>query len=304
MKMDDILAFDAVIQHKSISRAAEMLRVTQSAVTRRVQNLEEALGVELLSRQTRPSRPTQIGLRVYEQARSALQQLEQITNIVQESAVPEGLYRLGIPQFLSEGIAVGAITSLGDQFPGLDIRVTTATTPALLNGLLTGELDTAALVLPQSGTLPTPLIGHRLSPLAMSVVARAGDLPGGRHRLAQLQDRGWILNPDECGFRNGLKHALDAQALPMKLNLDVAGVEVQLGLVAAGLGLGLVPSHMLDASRHRAAIMTVEMEDFRLRNDLWIARPPILGRLTRAANAFGAFVRQSLSRDEDTQEIE
>lgn len=294
MKMDDILAFDAVIQHKSVSRAAEILQLTQSAVTRRVQNLEDALGVELLSRQTRPARATPIGLRVYEQARSALQQLEQITNIVQETAEPEGIMRLGIPQFLSEAISVGAIADLGAQFPALDIRVTTGTTPALLHGLQSGTLDTAALVLPHHGQLPAPLAGHRLSPLSMVVVARAGDLPDPAYRLAQIHDRGWILNPGECGFRNGLADALAAQALPMKLNLDVAGVEVQLGLVAAGLGLALVPAHMLGASRHGQAITPVPVEDFLLQNDLWLARPPVLGRLTRAANAFGSFVRQSL----------
>ncbi|WCT74168.1 LysR family transcriptional regulator [Sphingomonas naphthae] len=294
MKMDDIIAFDAVVEHKSISRAAEALRLTQSAVTRRIQNLEDSLGVELLSRQTRPSRPTPIGLRVHEQARSALRQLEQIGQIVQEAAPPAGGMRIGIPQFLSEAIAIGAIAELGAQFPALDIRVTTATTPALLHGLQAGELDAAALVLPRLGQLPAPLTGHPLGPLPMAVVARSGDLPAASYRLSQVHDRGWVLNPGECGFRNGLRDALDAQGLPMRLNLDVAGVEVQLGLVAAGLGLGLVPAHMLPASAHRGGIAPVPIKDFELRNDLWLARPPMLGRLTQAAMALSGIIRKVL----------
>ena len=294
MKVDDILAFDAVVEHKSISRAAEMLRITQSSVTRRVQSLEEALGVTLLDRQSRPSRPTEMGRRVYEQARSAIQQIEQIASIVSESAEPAGLLRLGIPQFLSETIALGAIEYLKRRYSALEVRVVTATTPQLLDALRTDALDTAALVLQSPGRLPTELTGHRLGALPMAVVARKGELAESGYRLAQISDRGWILNPGECGFRNGLGDALAAQSLPMRLNFDVAGVDVQLELVASGFGLGLVPADMLARSHHRDAVEVVPVSDFALRNELWFARPPVLGRLTKAANDFGAYVRKSL----------
>ena len=48
MKIDDIDAFVAVIRNASLSQAAESLGLTQSAITRRVQSLEESLGVALL----------------------------------------------------------------------------------------------------------------------------------------------------------------------------------------------------------------------------------------------------------------
>ena len=54
MKIDDIDAFVAVIRNASLSHAAESLGLTQSAITRRVQSLEESLGVELLDRNTKP----------------------------------------------------------------------------------------------------------------------------------------------------------------------------------------------------------------------------------------------------------
>jgi len=170
--------------------------------------------------------------------------------------------------------------------------VTTATTPALLSGLLSGDIDTAVLVMSRQGSLPEALVGHRLSPLSMTVVAQRVATSPADYRLVELHSRGWILNPGECGFRNGLNNALNAQGLPLKLNLDVAGVEVQLGLVAAGHGLALVPAHMLETSRHRDAIEPLAVSDFRLDNDLWLARPRILGRLTQAATSFGAYIRQ------------
>ena len=67
MKIDDLNAFVAVIRCQTISQAADALQLTQPAITRRVQNFEEALGVELLDRNTKPLKPTSMGLRVYGQ---------------------------------------------------------------------------------------------------------------------------------------------------------------------------------------------------------------------------------------------
>lgn len=296
MKIDDILAFDATIHYGSVSQAAKVLGLTQSTVTRRVQNLEQDLGVELLCRDTRPARPTQLGMRVFQQARSALQQIDQITNLVSEQAEPTGPFRIGVPQFLSESIAISAIKHLQGKFPDVTIKMTTEMTPALLQMVSEGLLDSAIVVLPPNGALPAHLIGHRLAPLAMHVVAPRGaiymrdDL-----QLSDIHKIGWILNPAECGFRNGLSNALKKKGLPLVLNFDVTGVEVQLGLVASELGLGLIPSHMLETSAHKRKVEVVPVNDFQLNNDLWLARPDLLGCLANAAHEFGSFVQEKLN---------
>ena len=58
MKLDDINAFVAVVNAQSVSQAARDLQLTQPAITRRVQNLEEALGTPLLDRNTKPPKPS------------------------------------------------------------------------------------------------------------------------------------------------------------------------------------------------------------------------------------------------------
>jgi len=295
VKIDDILAFDATIHYGSVSRAAKILGLTQSTITRRVQNLEHDLGVELLSRDTRPARPTQLGMRVFEQARSALQQIDQITNLVSEQAEPTGPFRIGIPQFLSESIAISAIRHLQARFPDITIKMTTEMTPALLRMVAEGSLDTAIVVLPPNGALPSHLTGHRLAALTMNVVVPRGALSEREDlQLSDIHEMGWILNPAECGFRNGLNNALKKQGLPLVLNFDVTGVEVQLGLVASELGIGLIPSHMLESSTHKRRVEIITLSDFQLCNDLWLARPNLLGCMANAANELGLFVREKI----------
>ena len=62
MKIDEIDAYVTVIRCQSLQQAALSLGLTQPAITRRLQNFEEALGVELLDCNTRPLKATATGL--------------------------------------------------------------------------------------------------------------------------------------------------------------------------------------------------------------------------------------------------
>ncbi len=72
MNLIDLEAFVSVADHSSIVAAAAALHLTQSAVTRRIQNLEDAPGMPLLDRQTRPMQLTRAGQETYEFAKPVL----------------------------------------------------------------------------------------------------------------------------------------------------------------------------------------------------------------------------------------
>ena len=61
MNTHDLVAFVAVVETGSIVAASVRLNLTQPGVTRRIQNLEEMLGAELLDRVSKPLKPTQAG---------------------------------------------------------------------------------------------------------------------------------------------------------------------------------------------------------------------------------------------------
>lgn len=79
MRIDDIDALLATVQFSSLNQAAEYLGITQSAITRRLQRLEQTLGVTLLERQTRPLTLTAAGHRVYEQCLSIKRETKSCT---------------------------------------------------------------------------------------------------------------------------------------------------------------------------------------------------------------------------------
>lgn len=86
MRIDDIDALLATVQFSSLNQAAEYLGITQSAITRRLQRLEQELNVTLLERQTRPLTLTAAGHRVYEQCLSIKRETKKLYSLLDRKA--------------------------------------------------------------------------------------------------------------------------------------------------------------------------------------------------------------------------
>ncbi|MNN04467.1 HTH-type transcriptional regulator GltR [compost metagenome] len=293
MKIDDIDAFVAVVRSQSLSQAAESLQLTQSAITRRVQSLEEALGVELLDRNTKPLKPTPMGLRVFQQCREVLREIDTLRELVAGDAPPSGLLRLGVPQSIGEVVLLDALRRLAGDYAELRTQVTTGWGAHLLARLENAELDAAVALFPPSKVFPDSLQAEALGGMRLKVVAaRDGGVEA--TRLVDCYRHGWVLNPDGCGFRAGLQRALADQGLNLQVNLETFGSELQLGLVSEGRGLGLVPAPVLERSRYRDSLRVLELEDFQPQIELWLVHPKVLGSLLPAARLFGAAVAEGL----------
>ena len=275
--IDNLKALAATIEGKSLSVAAAKLFVTQSAISRRIQQLEEARGAPLFDRSQRPPVPTALGRRVYEQAMPILSAMKGLLETPLEGATPRGTLRLGLSPALGDVIPANAVKRIKSELPELDIRMRTEWGAGLSRKIGDGELDAAFLILP-GGTEPaSPLVGRRLAPLEVVVVQSRTDrqfnppLP-----LSTLSRADWILNPVGCGYRASLETAMGDRGGPVRVAVDVYGSEIQLRMVASGLGLGLVPRAVLEASTVRPDVSVIPVTDFSINLDLWIAS---LGRL-------------------------
>lgn len=294
MKIDDMDAFVAVIRCQSTNLAAEALQLTQPAITRRLQNFEEDLGATLLDRQTKPLKPTPMGLRVYEQCKAILREIDSLRELVANDGAPSGTLRLGVPQTLGDVVLLQALAQIREVYPQLRTQVSSGWGSSLVTRMENGELDAAAALFPPGKIFPEGIASRSIGRMPLKVVAARSGASKRSYKLRDCYTRGWVLNPDGCGFRAGLQRALSEQGLSLSINLETFGTELQLGLVANGQGLGLVPEPLLQASRHREALEVLNVSDFKPQVDLWLFHPRYLGNLQDPVELFGNVAGQQL----------
>src|SRR5471032_2247305 len=264
MKIDDISAFVAMVRNQSVSAAAEALGLTQSAITRRLQNLEQDLGVELLDRSVKPPRPNAMGRLVFDQCGKVLLEVERLRDLVQEGAAPTGVFRIGVIQTIGDVVLLDTLQRLNAAFAGLQTEVASGWGAQLVERVVAGQIDAAVALFPATKALPDGLAGRTLGSIELVVVAAKGAMPKRSYRLRDVDDIGWVLNPDGCDFRAGL----------------------QMGLVANGVGLGLIPRPILERSALRAKLDIVNVADFRPVLDIWMIQQQQAGPVQHAIDFF------------------
>lgn len=280
MNTRDIEAFIAVVEAGSMVRAATRLHLTQPGLTRRVQSLEALIGVALLDRQAKPLRPTAAGQEVYALGKRVLHATDDLMSRAARGAQVVGELRLGVPPFLSEMALDRPIDRLREQYPELTVRVTAGWSPGLLEQAESGKVDVAAVLLPDGVAPPAALTARELGRYTTLVVAARGlAFPPKGVSLRDLAAHPWVLNQDGCGMRSALRHALDAAHLPFNVAVEAFGAELQLSLVARGIGIGVVTPEVLAGSAHRDAVQVVAVRDFRAGLTAWLLHAPLPRRL-------------------------
>lgn len=292
MKTDDLEAFVAVVRHQSISRAAQELGIAQPLLSRRVQGLEGTLGIALFDRQSKPVRPTPAGLRLAEQCRSVLREVDILRDLAAADLPPNGNLRLGVTQSLGELVLGPLLEQLRNEWPDLVPQVSTGWGATLVERVERGELD-AAVVLQQRGrTLPGGVEARLLHRGEVAILGRPQDWKHKRYSLADCAGAGWVLNPDGCGFRAGLARALAALGLPLQVRLDTYAKDLQLDSVASGVGLGLLPQALYRKSAFNGKLVTLALKDFKPEAEAWLVVGRQHGRLDapieRVATVVGA----------------
>lgn len=287
MLLQDIEAFVAVADLRSLTKAADKLSITQSAISRRLQQLESTLGVELLDRTIKPHGLTAVGRRVYEQGVRMLRDRDGLLAITQESTEPTGTIRLGLTHALADIAMFDAVVQLRASFPALNIELQTGWSPGLLEMVGSGRLDAAALLVVAGRDLPNDVEERLIRRVEIVVVqSRQHPLVDLQSEIDALSKQNWILNPLGCGYRAAIERAMEGEGRKLKISINTHGTEMQLRLVAAGMGLGLVPRSVIRETSLRDQLMIVEVADFSLNLDAIIVRTSQPGNLRQATDVF------------------
>jgi DNA-binding transcriptional LysR family regulator len=294
MNLIDLEAFVSVVDHGSIVAASAHLHLTQSAVTRRIQNLEDALGTPLLDRQTRPLQPTRAGQETYEFAKPVLSSVNDLKTGIMHGGEPSGDFRFGMSRSLGD-LAIGApIRCLRADLPKIRIQAFVQWSGVLLERLATRTLDCAVVLLPVGSTPPASLTSECLGAMPFIIVAPKTNRLSQPAILEELASNAWVLNPHGCSVRQSLEAAFLQRGLSFVSAVEAEGYELHLSLVSEGVGLGLVMPQVLHSSVLRKHIKPVTVKGLSLMQNVWILHSRHIGRLTPAVRCVRDAVKQQL----------
>ncbi|QHI99927.1 LysR family transcriptional regulator [Xylophilus rhododendri] len=238
MNLRFVEAFYWVVTLKSVTRAAEKLCLTQSAMSSRVAALEEELGVLLLDRRDRRFRLTVAGTRFAAYAERLLEMQREIRlemGAAQRQAVS---LRLGTIDSVLHAWLIPAVERLRREHEGLEFELSVETTPVLLEQARRGTLD---LIFAAQPAVADGLRSRALAPMEMVLVGQAG-----RHRKARYTPQD-IVDLDLLTFQRGSQPHVDLLDLFRQAGLEprrvhtMSSISAMKQLAASGFGVATLP---------------------------------------------------------------
>ncbi|WP_208647515.1 LysR family transcriptional regulator [Pseudomonas kribbensis] len=159
-----LVILDALLGEQHVTRAAERLHLSQPAVSHALARLRDLLGDPLLVRAGSGLVPTARALELVTPLAEALAQVQSLlAPNTFDPASARRTFRLAMSDYGAAIILPGLIRTLRAEAPGIDLQISHASREGMVEGLLNGDIDLAAGVLPElPGELhSTPLFEER-----------------------------------------------------------------------------------------------------------------------------------------------
>src|SRR3954465_8635652 len=138
----ELALFQLVVKHRSFTKAAEIAGLTQSAITRQMQGVENNLGIQLLERTTRSVRVTPAGGFLFLEAARLLGDVDRsLQHLAQEFAGARKEIRVDVSRTISPAYLPGFFHANLRQLPHIGYRVTYETSGQILTALEATEQD-------------------------------------------------------------------------------------------------------------------------------------------------------------------
>jgi DNA-binding transcriptional LysR family regulator len=260
----ELKALVALAETGSMERAAGDLYLTPSALTRRIQRLEEELGVVLLDRHFKPPKLTPAGFEVLEKSRAILSSLSDLKASTAGNTTPVGPFRLGISHAVAQPDISEVIIDLGRKFPLLQPSICNDISGQLLARLHLGELDGAIVVLPVDTALPPDLQGVTLWLEPMRLVQARTAAHRKSSRCPEFYRRNWVLNPAGCLVREELKNRVERLGASLTIAAELHNPDLQLSLIAGNVGVGMLRASVLHTHSLRSRLSIIEHPNFNI----------------------------------------
>jgi LysR family nitrogen assimilation transcriptional regulator len=249
--------FQTVAECGSYSRGAELLRISQPAVSRQIGKLEAELGAKLFTRNGHGVSLTGAGQTLLERCQAVLRELEQTKQEIRNGTQgPSGSIALAVPPAAAHFLVPALVQLFGVRYPNVFLKLVGGFSSQIHEWLVRGQVDISCLhdPLPQKGFEITPLLQEEVF-----LVGQPGMplLDRTQIRIADLAEIPLIV-PSRP---NASRRLLDAWVARTGVTLNIRGEaddhSIIRAMIRAGIGYTLLTQGAFELDRQHATVAAV-----------------------------------------------
>ncbi len=299
MNLNLFKTYVRVVETQNLSRTAEEFDLSQPAVTKQIQALEDMYGVLLLERSGRKLKTTEAGETLYEYAREIIKVMDRTAKAMEEvSDSRKGSLYLGASTIPGQYILPYIIKKFKDKMPNISISMDIADTEKIVNRVADREIDVGIV----GGWINSRKIeGYSwLEDELVLIVPES-------HRLAQRENSSnkgvkmtdllherWIFREKGSGTRKAAEELLLSNGIrneALNIYLEAGSTEAVLAAVEAGMGISVISSWAIKKLDQHRKIKSISIDDVNAKRLFYVVYPKQKTR-RKSVEAFLSYIRQ------------
>lgn len=232
--------FCEVAKHKNISKTAENMYLSQSAVTQSIQKLEQILGAKLFFRNKNGVELTEEGKNLFEYVSDSIETVNNAENIFSQYVnLQNGKIRIGGGKILVEKYILSAVIEFIKKYPNIKIEIGRCSTQNAMKKLANGELDIAVLNL---SDIPNEYSNIQIKQLKSNPrycfystkdYAEKNNIKN----ITDLNEKGIII-PKSLTLKQHFNEFCEENGIDIKINYEIEESDIMDRLVLGGCGVG------------------------------------------------------------------
>ncbi len=259
MTLRHLKVYLAVYRTENITKAAQMLSMTQPAVTRTIHEIENYYGIRLFERLNRRLKVTQTGEAFYHYALHIVDSFEQM-ELGMRNWDELGVLRVGCSITLGNSLLPQVLTEFHRVHPALQIRSTISNGASIQQAILDNQLDFAVL---EGGVQHEQLCSEVIGADHLVLILPPEDPRRLRQDLC-LEDVAFdplLLREEGSTGRKMISYAFERRGFSVRPAMESVSTQALTRAVHAGLGIAFLPEQMVKAAVASGFVASAQLTD-------------------------------------------
>jgi len=232
--------FWATAHDGNLTRTAERLNVSQSALSVQIKKLEERLGSALFERRGRTLHLTEVGRIALDYADTIFAAGNEMLGVLQNAERPRELIRVGSMATLSRNFQIEFLRPLRER-SNVEIVLRSGSTMELLRGLESLNLDIVLLNQPPPKDTMSPFISHRLAEWRVSLMGSKAHRKSASSLEELLREQPVLLPTTDSNIRLGFDSLVSRLSITPIIAAEVDDMAMLRLLAREGIGMAVIP---------------------------------------------------------------